>query len=125
MSQGEQSPANIQFHQPSGRAVRASRPIISTNDEPRVPQLLINRYRVTTMIGSGSFGHIFEADDIQSHEQVAIKFESQSLSYPQLAYEARVLKLLPGMGIPKVFWLVRETHLSITREVHRCSANIA
>ena len=94
------------FHHPSGKAVRAARPLTSNTDEPQVPLLILNRYRVTTMIGSGSFGHIFEADDIQTHEQVAIKFESQTLQYPQLAYEARVLKLIPGIGIPKVFWFV-------------------
>lgn len=66
--------------------------------------MIVNRYRVTTMIGSGSFGYIFEADDSHTHEQVAIKFESQSLQYPQLGYEARVLKLVTGIGIPKVFW---------------------
>lgn len=94
------------FHHPSGKVVRAARPMTSNTDEPQVPLLVLNRYRVTTMIGSGSFGHIFEADDMHTHEQVAIKFESQALQYPQLAYEARVLKLIPGIGIPKVFWFV-------------------
>jgi serine/threonine protein kinase len=93
-------------HQQSGKIVRASRGVTSSNEEPQVPLLLINRYRVTTMIGSGSFGHIFEADDIHTHEQVAVKFESHSLQYPQLAYEARVLKLISGTGIPKIFWFV-------------------
>lgn len=86
--------------------MRASRAGPSTPEEPQVPLLLINRYRVSTMIGSGSFGHIFEADDIHTHEQVAVKFESHALQYPQLAYEARVLKLIGGTGIPKMFWYV-------------------
>jgi serine/threonine protein kinase len=109
MSRAEGPTSAVLPHQPSGRAVRASRPVTSNNEEPQVPLLLINRYRVSNMIGSGSFGHIFEADDIHTHEQVAVKFESQSLQYPQLAYEARVLKLITGIGIPKVFWLVRVT----------------
>ena len=97
--------------QPSGKIVRASRATgtAAHHEEPRVPHLLINRYRVTTMIGSGSFGHIFEADDIHTHEQVAVKFESHSLQYPQLAYEARVLKLISGTGIPKIFWFVEKS----------------
>jgi serine/threonine protein kinase len=95
-------PSNV-APQPSAKIVRA---ITTANEEPQVPLLLINRYRVTTMIGSGSFGHIFEADDIHTHEQVAVKFESHSLQYPQLAYEARVLKLISGTGIPKIFWFV-------------------
>ncbi len=109
MSRAEGAAPPIATHQPSGKIVRASRPVTSANEEPQVPLLLINRYRVTTMIGSGSFGHIFEADDIHTHEQVAVKFESHSLQYPQLAYEARVLKLISGIGIPKIFWLVQKT----------------
>jgi serine/threonine protein kinase len=101
MSRAEGAAPPIVTQQPSSKIVRASR-----NEEPQVPLLLINRYRVTTMIGSGSFGHIFEADDIHTHEQVAVKFESHSLQYPQLAYEARVLKLISGIGIPKIFWFV-------------------
>jgi len=104
MSRAEGPAPPITIQQLSGKIIRASRP--TANEEPRVPLLLINRYRVTTMIGSGSFGHIFEADDIHTHEQVAVKFESHSLQYPQLAYEARVLKLISGIGIPKIFWLV-------------------
>ncbi|CAF1067984.1 unnamed protein product [Rotaria sp. Silwood1] len=104
MSRAEGVAPPIATHQLSGKILRASRTITSTNDEPQVPLLIINRYRVTTMIGSGSFGHIFEADDIHTREQVAIKFESHSLQYPQLAYEARVLKLISGTGIPKIFW---------------------
>jgi serine/threonine protein kinase len=96
-------PSPIITQPTSGKLARISR---ATNEEPRVPLLLINRYRVTTMIGSGSFGHIFEADDIHTHEQVAVKFESHSLQYPQLAYEARILKLISGTGIPKIFWFV-------------------
>jgi serine/threonine protein kinase len=106
MSRAEGAAPPIVTQQPSSKIVRASRVAASTNDEPQVPLLLINRYRVTTMIGSGSFGHIFEADDIHTHEQVAVKFESHSLQYPQLAYEARVLKLISGIGIPKIFWFV-------------------
>jgi serine/threonine protein kinase len=104
MSRAEGAAPPMLTQQLSGKIVRASRATTSTNEEPQVPLLLINRYRVTTMIGSGSFGHIFEADDIHTHEQVAVKFESHALQYPQLAYEARVLKLISGIGIPKIFW---------------------
>ncbi|CAF1906296.1 unnamed protein product [Rotaria magnacalcarata] len=104
MSRAEGPALPIVTHQPSGKIVRASRPTSTTNEQPQVPLLVINRYRVTTLIGSGSFGHIFEADDIHTHEQVAVKFESHSLQYPQLEYEARVLKLISGTGIPKIFW---------------------
>ncbi|CAF0743206.1 unnamed protein product [Adineta ricciae] len=104
MSRAEGAVPPLVTHQPSGKLVRGSRLGTSTNEEPQVPLLLINRYRVSSMIGSGSFGHIFEADDIQTHEQVAVKFESHALQYPQLAYEARVLRLISGAGIPKIFW---------------------
>ena len=104
MSRADGPTVPVLTHQPSGKAVRASRALTSTGEQPQVPSVIVNRYRVTSMIGSGSFGYIFEADDTHTHEQVAIKFESQSLQYPQLGYEARVLKLVTGIGIPKVFW---------------------
>ena len=106
MFQAEGITSPVDIHQPSGKIVRSSCPVTTANEEPDVPLLIINRYRVATMIGSGSFGHIFEADDIHTQEQVAVKFESHSLQYPQLAYEARVLKLISGTGIPKMVWLV-------------------
>ena len=116
MSRAEGAAVAITNEQPSGKIVRASRITTTNHEEPRVPLLLINRYRVTTMIGSGSFGHIFEADDIHTHEQVAVKFESHSLQYPQLAYEARVLKLISGTGIPKIFWFVTKNNFENMRD---------
>lgn len=104
MSQVKGASHPILTHQPYGQIVGASRPTPSTKEEPQVPLLIINRYRITNLIGSGSFGYIFEADDIHTHEQIAVKFESHSLQYPQLAYEARVLKLISGTGIPKMYW---------------------
>ena len=115
MSRTEGAVPPLVTHQPSGKLVRESRLGTSTNEEPQVPPLLTNRYRVSSMIGSGSFGHIFEADDIHTHEQVAVKFESHALQYPQLAYEARVLRLISGSGIPKIFWFVEDHCL-----IHYC-----
>lgn len=119
MSRAEGAPSPIIPQQPNAKLVRASRPNTSNSEQPQVPLLLINRYRVSTMIGSGSFGHIFEADDLLTHEQVAVKFESHSLQYPQLAYEARVLKLVSGLGIPKIFWFENEKDILHKREISR------
>lgn len=105
MSRAEGS-ASAVFHRQMPNRSKGTLP--SNHDQPQVPLLLINRYRVSNMIGSGSFGYIFEADDIETNGQVAIKFESQTLRYPQLAYEARILKLIHGIGIPKIMWSVHE-----------------
>lgn len=104
MSLAECAARPVANHPTVGRLVPNLRLRTSADEEPHVPPLINSRYRVTSMIGSGSFGHIFEADDIHTHEQVAVKFEAHSLQYPQLAYETRVLKLISGLGIPKIIW---------------------
>jgi serine/threonine protein kinase len=58
-------------------------------------------------LGSGAFGEIYSATNIQTGELVAIKLESRKSKHPQLHYEARLIKLLnlsKPTGIPKVKW---------------------
>ena len=105
MSRAEGSTSLLLPQTSSKKTRKGSR---NPDEQPEVPLLILDRYRVRNLIGSGSFGYIFEADDTETHEQFAVKFESQTLRYPQLLYEARVLKLVTGFGIPKVIWFVRE-----------------
>jgi serine/threonine protein kinase len=67
------------------------------------------KYRVISLIGSGSFGEIFLATDTsQNNEQVAIKVEKSTAKCPQLDFESRVYKVLRGgVGIPNVYWFGR------------------
>ena len=58
------------------------------------------RYRLGKKIGTGAFGEIFEGTDIFDNSSVAIKLEHNSVKYPQLLFEAKLLKSIPGTGIP-------------------------
>jgi predicted Ser/Thr protein kinase len=52
-------------------------------------------------IGSGSFGEIYQAYDMNTFKDVAIKIERLDVPKPQLQDEAKLLKLLKGMnGFP-------------------------
>lgn len=59
-------------------------------------------------IGSGSFGSVFEGQNVQTGEKVAIKKETMGRGNPpQLIYEMQVLKSMNGAtGFPRamVFW---------------------
>ena len=72
------------------------------------------RYRLGTLLGRGSFGEIYLGTDVQNGSEVAIKLEPKRASYPQLAYEYRLYRILHGkektnsVGIPKVYWFGRE-----------------
>ena len=48
-------------------------------------------------IGGGGFGEIYEAEDLATHEQVAIKLESSRQPRQVLKMEVSVLKRLQGL----------------------------
>ena len=52
--------------------------------------LILNKYRIIEEVGSGSFGTIFSAEDIEQHIFVAIKVESMRVKHPQLETEYKV-----------------------------------
>ena len=62
------------------------------------------KYRICKKIGDGSFNEIYQGSDIFDNSEVAIKLEHNSIKYPQLLFESRLLKSIPGIGIPKVYW---------------------
>ena len=63
------------------------------------------KYRLMRKIGSGSFGDIYLAVNINNGEEVAVKLESQRAKHPQLLYESKVYRILSGgVGIPKIRW---------------------
>ena len=62
------------------------------------------RYRLGKKIGTGAFGEIFEGTDIFDNSSVAIKLEHNSVKYPQLLFEAKLLKSIPATGIPVMHW---------------------
>lgn len=62
------------------------------------------RFRLGKKIGAGAFGEIYEGSDIFGGGEVAIKLEHGTIKYPQLLFEAKLLKTIPGAGIPQMFW---------------------
>ena len=62
------------------------------------------KFRVSKKIGEGSFNEIYQGSDIFDNSEVAIKLEHNSIKYPQLLFESRLLKSIPGIGIPKIYW---------------------
>ena len=63
------------------------------------------KYRLMRKIGSGSFGDIYLAVNVNNGEEVAVKLESQRAKHPQLLYESKVYRILAGgVGIPRIRW---------------------
>lgn len=61
--------------------------------------MMINtRYRIQKRIGSGAFGEIFKAVDLQTGDEVAVKLEPTKTKFPQLYYEAKLYKIFDGAG---------------------------
>jgi serine/threonine protein kinase len=64
-----------------------------------------DRYRVLTLINSGGFGTIHAGEDVQTHEEIAIKIESAHAPNPQLRAEADVYSILNGgVAVPRFHW---------------------
>ena len=64
-----------------------------------------NQYKLVKKIGSGSFGKIYEGLDLMTNEKVAVKLEHMTVKFPQVLYEAKILRLLQGEeGIPVLYW---------------------
>ena len=60
-------------------------------------------YKLIRKIGSGSFGAIYLGINQQSGEEVAVKVECIVSRHPQLAYEAKLYKILQGgIGISRI-----------------------
>lgn len=53
------------------------------------------------------------AIDLQSNEEVAIKFEPVKTKFPQLYYEAKLYKIFEAPGIPKMFHFGQEGDFNI------------
>ncbi|CAN1180801.1 Casein kinase 1-like protein 11 [Linum perenne] len=67
--------------------------------------VIASKFKLGRKIGSGSFGELYLAVNIQSGEEVAVKLESVKTKHPQLHYESKLYMLLQGgTGIPHLKW---------------------
>jgi len=72
------------------------------------------RFKLKERIGSGSFGDIYIAQNVQTGEEFAVKFEESKTKYPQLIYEAKIINTLQGtVGIPNLIWCGQEGDFNI------------
>ncbi|KAF1742143.1 hypothetical protein MXB_2294, partial [Myxobolus squamalis] len=66
------------------------------------PDLIIgNKYKILKFIGKGSFGEVYQGQDIVTNSHVAIKIEDYLTGFSQLNFESKVYKYLnDGVHVP-------------------------
>ncbi|WJX84386.1 Casein kinase 1-like protein 6 [Trifolium repens] len=63
------------------------------------------KFKLGRKIGSGSFGELYIAVNVQTGEEVAVKLEPVKTKHPQLHYESKLYMLLQGgTGVPHLKW---------------------
>ena len=72
--------------------------------EKTIPNIIKNRWSIQSPISSGSFGYIYQGNNLITKEKVAIKFEAKSSRHPQLCKESQIYRSIEGTGIPKMYW---------------------
>jgi serine/threonine protein kinase len=71
----------------------------------RTERLLGGRYCLGPRLGSGSFGEIFQGEDVLTQFKVAIKLEPIKCRSPRLGLEFRIYQhLAGGVGIPRCYF---------------------
>jgi serine/threonine protein kinase len=65
-------------------------------------KIFFSKYKPERKIGEGSFGKIYLANNIQTGEQCAVKFENKNTNQSLLEQEAYLLCYLKGEGIPQI-----------------------
>ncbi|KAJ5067145.1 casein kinase 1-like protein [Anaeramoeba ignava] len=82
--------------------------------DPKIQSKVAHKWVIEKKIGAGSFGIIYQARNIFTHEQVAIKFENINTKHPQLIYESKIYRILSGgVGIPSVKWVGIDTRYNV------------
>lgn len=71
------------------------------------------KYKVGKKLGSGAFGEVFLATEINTGDEVALKIESNKTKHPQLIYEAKLLRMMKGKGIPDMKGVIIEGDYNI------------
>ncbi|KAI8983581.1 kinase-like domain-containing protein [Pilobolus umbonatus] len=67
--------------------------------------IIAEQWVVLGRIGEGSFGEVFEAEDIVTNRRYAIKRESLKMHHPQIKHESIIYDVLAGgPGIPQCHW---------------------
>lgn len=76
--------------------------------------IVAGKYQIGKKLGSGSFGQIHLATNLENETNVAVKLEPIRTRHPQLLYEAKVMKYFEGEeGFPYIFWYGSEGDYNI------------
>ncbi len=75
-------------------------PVLADDQDPRIGQLLCNRYQVRRVVADGGMGRVYEALDMQARGNVALKVLHPDVSRDEIAVERfkrefEVSKMLP------------------------------
>lgn len=76
------------------------------SEKPPAPSFVgDNNFKMEKKIGGGSFGDIYKASSVSTHELFAVKLEMVTAKLPQLLYECKLYKHFSGgQGIPIIKW---------------------
>ena len=82
-------------------------PVLADSQDPRIGQLLCNRYQVRRVVADGGMGRVYEALDMQARRNVALKVLHPDVSRDPIAVqrfkrEFEVSKMLPHDYIVEV-----------------------
>ena len=65
-------------------------------------KVIFGKYKVTKLLGRGSFGCVFQGINMKTKEIIALKFELRNSDSDLLKEESILLSILKGPGIPKI-----------------------
>jgi casein kinase 1 len=78
---------------------------MATDKAEMIGKTIVNTYIIRKHLGGGSFGDVYEAENILTQQIIALKFETNDQN-PQLPNEYKIYRALDGMeGIPRVYGL--------------------
>jgi serine/threonine protein kinase len=60
--------------------------------------VIAEKYKIQKKIGSGAFGDIYKAINMENNQEYAVKLEPIKTKFPQLYYEAKLYKIFNGAG---------------------------
>ena len=64
----------------------------------KTDMVVASKYKLMKKVGSGAFGEIYKASNINGGDEVAVKLEPCKSKFPQLYYEAKLYKIFDGAG---------------------------
>ena len=67
-----------------------------------INKTIFKKYKITKLLGKGSFGCVFQGTNLIDNSEIAIKIEKKNSKSHLLETESNFLSLLKGFGIPEI-----------------------